>query len=331
MNSKWRLFLKLVVSVALIAGVVALVDLRVIAANLSRVHLVWLLPAGLLIWSTNFVSAWRWAIVVRSLGPRRKQPPSYWILWRLYWIGQFFNQLLPSGLGGDGVRMWLIQRAGLPTGAAITSVLVDRIFAMTAMMLLVAIVTPLAFNGPGAEPLWLWVIVASCALGVVTLVGFNLLPVPLRLSGNPAVRAMRRISGDLWKIIMKPGDLLAILCASVVVQMIGAAAVFLIAQSFDVQIGFLQCLALMPIVVLATAVPISIAGWGVREVAMVVVLASVGVAREHALLIAVSYGGLAVAISLPGSALWLLERRGDRKAAEPKAPTAKLHAVDATR
>ncbi len=310
-SSVWRLILRLTVSVALIVVVVALVDPRVLTADLSRVQLVWALPALMLIWSTTFVSAWRWSIVVRSVGPIQEQPPSYWRLWRLYWIGQFFNQLLPSGLGGDGMRMWLVQRAGLPAGSAVTSVLVDRVVALAAIVLLVAITLPLAFEGSdqGAAPLWLWAVVVSCALGIAGVAGFTWMPVPHSLSGNPLVRGLRRLSTDLWKVISRPGYLLATLGASVVVQAIGATTVFAIAHSFGVRLGLLQSLALMPVVVLATAMPISIAGWGVREVAMVAVLASVGVASESALLISLFYGGLAVAISLPGGVLWLLERR----------------------
>ena len=330
-NSMWRLILRLTVSAALIAIVVALVDPRALATNLARVQLVWLLPAIVLIWSTTLVSAWRWSIIVRSVGPLREQPPSYWHLWRLYWIGQFFNQLLPSGLGGDGMRMWLVRRAGLPTGSAVTSVLVDRVVAMAAIVLLVAITLPLAFDGSdrGVAPLWLWAVVASCILGIAVVAGFAKMPVPRSLSGNPLVRGLRRLSADLWKIISRPGYLAATLGASIVVQVIGATAVFVIAQSLGVRLALIQCLALMPVVVLATAVPISIAGWGVREVAMVTVLASVGVAHENALLISLIYGGLAVATSLPGGALWFFERRAGGTTAERVAPTSGSQTRDA--
>ena len=327
----WRLAFRLTVSVALIAIVVSLVDLRVLATNLARIQLPWLVLAAALIWSTTFVSAWRWSIVIRSFGPQRERSPSYWHLWLLYWIGQFFNQLLPSGLGGDGMRMWLVRRAGLPTGSAITSVLVDRVVALTAIVLLVAATLPFAFGGPGQDtaPLWLWGVVFSCSLGIAVVAGFAGAPLPDRISGNPLVRALRRLSTDLWKVMSRPGYLLATLGASIVVQVIGSFAVYSIAQSLGVRLELLQCVALMPVVVLATAVPISIAGWGVREVAMVAVLASVGVAREDALLISVLYGGLAVATSLPGGVLWLLERRAESSAAETNLPASHNQAPDA--
>lgn len=327
----WRLVIRITVSAALIATVVALVDPGVLAAKLARLQLVWLLPAFLLIWSTTLVSAWRWSIVIRSVGPGHARHPSYWHLWRLYWIGQFFNQLLPSGLGGDGMRMWLVRRAGMPTGSAVTSVLVDRVVALTAIVLLVSIMLPLAFGGSdrGPVPPLLWAVVGVSALGIAVVAGFAKMPVPRWLSDNPLLRGLRRLSADLWKVISSPGYLTATLGASVFVQVIGAAAVYSIAQSLGVRLGLLQCLALMPIVVLATAVPISIAGWGVREVAMVAVLASVGVTHENALLISLFYGGLAVATSLPGGVLWLFEQRAGAGTANSVAATSEPQARDA--
>jgi len=309
----WRPVLRVTVSVALILVVIASVDRGVLASELARIEATWLVPAFLLIWSTTFVSAGRWSIVIRSFGPVGARRPSYWRLLSLYWIGQFFNQLLPSGLGGDGVRMWLVHRAGLPTGSAITSVVVDRVVALAAIVLLVAIALPFAFDGAGgpATPVWLWGVVAGCALAVAAVAGFGKVPLPGLLLANPMARGIRRLGTDLWKLILRPGYLAATLGASVAVQLLGAGAVYAITQSLGVRIGLLPCVALMPIVVLATAVPVSIAGWGVREVAMVAVLASVGVAGESALLISLLYGAIAVVTSLPGGALWLFGRRAD--------------------
>ncbi|MDH3231954.1 MAG: flippase-like domain-containing protein [Alphaproteobacteria bacterium] len=309
----WRPVLRVTISITLILIVVASVDRGALASGLARIELIWLVMAFLLIWSTNFVSAGRWSIVIRSLRPVGAHRPSYWRLWSLYWIGQFFNQLLPSGLGGDGVRMWLVRRAGLPTGLAITSVVVDRVVALAAIALLVAIALPFAFDGTGSQtaPIWLWGVVAGCALAIVAVVGLGTLPLPRLLSANPMVRGVRQLGKDLWKLMIRPGYVAATLGASIAVQLLGAAAVYAIAQSLGVGIGLFTCVALMPIVVLATALPISIAGWGVREVAMVAVLGSVGVTEESALLISLLYGAVAVVISLPGGALWLFGRRDD--------------------
>jgi len=62
----------------------------------------------------------------------------------------------------------------------------------------------------------------------------------------------------------------------------------------------------MPPVILATVLPISIGGWGMRETAMVFMLSLVGVAPERAFLLSVLMGVVTVVMSLPGGVLWLL-------------------------
>jgi hypothetical protein len=81
--------------------------------------------------------------------------------------------------------------------------------------------------------------------------------------------------------------------------------VWLIARGSDVHVSIGQCFVLVPVVVLFSMVPVSIAGWGVREGAMVVALGLVGVARAPALAVSVLFG-LTLAVSgLPGGFLWL--------------------------
>ena len=305
-----RLF-RVAVSVLLIVAVVASVDRKALVSAIASLDPLFLLPAVLLIWSTTFVSAFRWSIVIHSFGLSGTPLPSYWRLWSLFWIGQFFNQLLPSGLGGDGMRMWLLRNTGLPTGTAVTSVVVDRLIGLIAIVLLVAVTLSFAFDAAVGRqaPSWFWVVVAVGAVGFGILAGISAAQSPAVRSANSIVRGVRRLSADFRKLMLRPRYLAAALAASITVQMLGAAAVWVVAQSLGVRIGLLSCLALMPIVVLATAVPISVAGWGVREVSMIAVLATVGVAKESALVISVLYGGLAVATSLPAGILWLFGRR----------------------
>ena len=64
----------------------------------------------------------RWRIVLQSMG----RTFSNWYLFRLNLIGQFFNQALPSTVGGDGMRVWLLYRGGCSFAEAFNSVLIDR-------------------------------------------------------------------------------------------------------------------------------------------------------------------------------------------------------------
>jgi len=75
-------------------------------------------------------------------------------------------------------------------------------------------------------------------------------------------------------------------------------------------VSFFDFLILIPPVVLLAALPISIGGWGVRENAMIIALAPIGVAAGSALLIAVQLALLASLLSLPGGVIWMLRYLG---------------------
>ena len=78
------------------------------------------------------------------------------------------------------------------------------------------------------------------------------------------------------------------------------------ARSVGVNVGLVQFVILMPPVILATVLPISIGGWGMRETAMVFTLSLVGVEPERAFLVSILMGVLSIVMSLPGGVLWLL-------------------------
>ena len=68
-------------------------------------------------------------------------------------------------------------------------------------------------------------------------------------------------------------------------------AAYLIAQSLSIEVSVLDCLVLIPPVILITTLPISIAGWGVREGAMVAAFAFVGVAEGDAFVMSILFLG----------------------------------------
>ena len=82
-----------------------------------------------------------------------------------------------------------------------------------------------------------------------------------------------------------------------------AAAAYLIARSLGIEVAPVAMIAVISMVTLATALPISIGGWGVREASFVSLLGVLGVDREAALLLSVEFGLLSMLVSLPGGAI----------------------------
>ena len=93
----------------------------------------------------------------------------------------------------------------------------------------------------------------------------------------------------------------------------------------QLDVRLLDCILLVPPVILVTVVPISIAGWGVREGAMVVAFGFIGVPASAAFAVSVLFGLTLAAASLPGSLIWWLSGYSVRNVA---ANTAALETDD---
>ena len=89
-----------------------------------------------------------------------------------------------------------------------------------------------------------------------------------------------------------------------------------LALGLDLDVGLADCLVLIPPVLLITTLPISIAGWGVRELSMVAAFALIGVSDEGAVALSVLFGLVIAVMSLPGGLIWLL---GEDRAANIEA------------
>ncbi len=86
------------------------------------------------------------------------------------------------------------------------------------------------------------------------------------------------------------------------------ATVTLFARGTGISLSFFNCLLIVPTVMLVTTIPISIAGWGVRESAMVAGFGLIGMAPGDALALSVLYGLFTILIALPGGVVWLVTR-----------------------
>ena len=89
------------------------------------------------------------------------------------------------------------------------------------------------------------------------------------------------------------------------VQGLNVAVVWLIAENVGITVGFTECLVIVPTVLLVSAVPVSIAGWGVREGAMVVGFSYIGMSTADAIFLSVTLGIGMTVVGLIGGLVWM--------------------------
>lgn len=245
----------------------------------------------------------RWRIILAAMGLRLAYPSALLILY----IGLFFNQVLPSNLGGDAMRVWRLVKRGSDMVYAIGSVMLDRIIALLALVVLVFACLPFA-PSLTEDPLLLRVLIgifAVTAAGLVFLMSFDrLLPLTRWLLPEALIPRLVRLSGDIRRFLLGLSASLPALAISLVNHVILVAMLYALARGLHIKVGFVECLVLMPPVVLISMLPISFAGWGVREGAMIAALGFVGVPPGEAIALSVIFGLILVLTSLPGGIIW---------------------------
>jgi len=314
MWKKWlALTLKTLVSGFLIGFLIQQVDLVAAKERALKVAPDMLALAILLMVVQVFIANFRWRVVLKAL---INTMLPYFRTLRILYISFFFNQALPSSVGGDAVRMVLGRRAGIPLGQAISSVFLDRVANLLALVVIVACATPLFILhiAPNQQQ-WIWVglsvLVVVVMLGLVFLVALQRLPE--KLHKWRLVRGLIGLAGDTQRVFLNPGHAVRALGWSIVGFVNITVAVYFLAKGLQLNITLADCMVLIPMVFLVTTLPISIAGWGVREGAMVAALGLIGVPSEGALVLSLLLGFISLAICLPGGLVWMMssEKRTD--------------------
>lgn len=299
---KWIAFaVKAVVTAGLIWLVLRGVDLGAALARMAGLSLPAAIMAVALLMLHCFVAGWRWRMIMRLFGPAL--PPSASI--RLFFEGYFFNNALPSTIGGDGVRIYRAHRLGLPLAASINGVLLDRVTGLTGLFILVAVGQPLLY----ARVEDVTTRLAFAAILLAGAAGITLLILARHIPDRTVPAALReglhKLSEATHAAYLHPAVSLPVLGLSIVVHGLIVASVYVIAVGLGLDIGLFESLVLVPAVILLSTIPVSIGGWGLREGLMVVALGLAGVPADAALSVSILFGLAQIAAGLPGGALWL--------------------------
>lgn len=287
--------------IAISAGLLALVALSIdwgdVVDKLADASWGWFVLATVLVLAAFVVAAIRWHVLLHAAG---LHPPLRDTL-RAYGIGVFTNNLLPTGFGGDAVRAWLVAPRGAPLARALTSVGVDRATALACLL-------PIAWLGvaiggdsiPGSLVALLAITSAAMVVGTLIAIAVlrrrglgRFLPRLLRPWASEVARTLRRYGRERERL----GEVIALGFAF---QVLIVAATWLLSEALELSLDPEVLAVVLPLVLVATLMPISIAGFGVREGAFVALLAEVGVSSADALLLSLLTVASVAIASLPG-------------------------------
>jgi uncharacterized membrane protein YbhN (UPF0104 family) len=308
------LLLKVVVSAGLLALLVSRVDVGRLWATLRTASPAWLVAALALYTLMALVSAWRWGLLLRA----QHVVISTRTLFRSFLVATFFNNFLPSNIGGDVIRVTDTAKAAGSKTLATTVILIDRGLGLLALVFIAAVgatVSGRMMNGLGgpfrATLLWLAFLAgaAGTLLAVLAPAAFTWCFSPLRLLHRDWVtRRLALITDALHRFREDPAALLGGALGALLVQLILVAFYVAIAYSMAIRITAWHLAVIVPVSFLVQMVPISVNGFGVREATFVYYFTRLGLPIESALLVSFMGAVLVMLFSLSGAAAYATRR-----------------------
>ena len=312
-SSHWSFLIKAVVSIALLGVLLSMSDTRTLAAHLAEISWPWLVVALGLYAVMIVVSAWRWGqlLVAQDLN----LPTG--TLVRSYLIATYFNNFLPSNIGGDVVRIKDTAVAAGSKTLATTVVLIDRGIGLLALLLVAAVGASLVARGPQQiTPVWpplLWICclagtIALCVV-VVSPDGLVRLLSPLRMIRHDWIDLrLQRMAGAFTRFRARPSSLVNGFFGAIVVQLLLVAFYMAVAASLHIPIAARHLAVLVPVSFIVQMLPVSMNGFGVREATFSYYFRALGLPIESALLLSLVATATILIFSLSGAALYVSRR-----------------------
>jgi uncharacterized protein (TIRG00374 family) len=297
-------FLKLLFTILLLFLVFQSIDISKISHDLSGFK--WKSMALLLIvcWLGQLLCSERWRIFAASL----KMHGRYRSFVQMYFAGMFFNIGLPSLIGGDAVKAFILsRRSGKPVHVGLASVLQDRAAGLITLLLygsIAIVLFPLSWRG---FPLWVayllsWLAVAL-ALGLV-LKGDRLYSRFLIPGSRTLLQRVLQMIAEFHQALGNCDIQKSALFRIALYSFVNSALVLWIFQQVTAAAGYRVAIipfsALYPLVTLATMLPITLSGLGVREWFYVEALSLVGIPRTAGLCISLATSALLLLCNLAG-------------------------------
>ena len=299
---------KVAVSLALLAYLFATSDLQALEERVRTADLLLLSGAVGCYVAMLGLATWRWQLLLEALGcvaPLRHLTASYL-------IATFFNNFLPSNIGGDIVRVRDGSRLTGSTTSSLAVVGIDRIIGLGALWVLGALAFLLA--SPELREL-AGARTVVMGLGLVFLVLGYVFFRPGTARRVMAVTGLKRIDWLREKFEVAQAavhsyraqmrTIFMAFAVSLALQALVVWYFLAIARALRIPLSVSAAFLMVPLCTLLQAVPISFNGWGLREGLFALYFSQVGLPRESALAFSLTGAGLVILLSLSGAVVWM--------------------------
>ncbi len=222
-------------------------------------------------------------------------------LHHLTWIGTFFNQLLPSGIGGDAYRIYSLSKEN--SASLGTSVIIwDRIFGLSCMGL-ICVPMLLLIHMPAPLKMITVTVYGFLMSGIIVLTLFIRFPI---LQNYKFIKTVWNTLAYGKVLFLAPVS--ALLAASIASAFMNFSGFYLLVLALKIPLNFWESSVLFTISLLVTLIPLSISGWGLRESFLTAYLLACGLPPEKGFTLGVLQGILMLATGGIGAVFYLFSK-----------------------
>ncbi|CAO4839251.1 MAG: hypothetical protein CNLJKLNK_00951 [Holosporales bacterium] len=262
---------------------------------LQKMTLLDIFLALITLWSAMFLTAYRWHIILKaSLNLNFPVLDSFTPVMR----GYVLSQVLPSSIGGDAYKIYFVQKFRSVFESVLT-VLTDRLWGLLICFVLGG--TFLPFYATTLYQTMIGKMVIIAFLLFVLFIGGALIVKNFLVLRWPLVK---KITNTIDKTF-DPPYCSKIFLVSFVIALLLAATVYVLSNGMHLNVPYGVCCIIMPLIFLATALPISFSGWGVREGMFALLLSMIGVTMEEAVALSLLYGMMLLISTIPLSVFFI--------------------------
>lgn len=292
-RKKFFLVVKMLLTIGSLALCLQLIDYSKIQQLLTHANLyvlAWMLPIVVI---HTAIGALRFKVLIDPHAPLH-----YLQHLKQYFIANYFNLFLPSSIGGDAVRIFMLGKQGLSKSKAATYIFSERLMGLYSLIL---IAVSAGFTVALSDNVFMLGLMLA-GLSALSLVAIYLAMHFTRSIDQYHIASAREAIKELWH--HKP-RLAAAVALSLAYQVITVSFTVLVAASFELDVSIYMMLALVPLVWLVTFLPVSIGGVGVREISFIGLFTQVGLTSEQAILLSLgTYASMVIAGAMGG--VWAL-------------------------
>jgi glycosyltransferase 2 family protein len=308
------LALKISISIVLLVLLFRQIDVSSLWTKARNASPVWLAAALGIYGITLLASTWRWHLLLdaQRVQVRRRS------LLGSFMVANFFNNFLPSNIGGDVIRISDTAKYAQSTTRAAAVVLMDRGLGLMALVLVAAVGASLAGAvHPTAIPIWpmwLWIGLlvgaAASAPAVFAPAGFGRLLRPLTVFHPEWVGdRIEKLTEVLSRFRAQPAALAYCFVWAIFVQGMMVVFYFAVAYALHLGVSLSDLAVIVPISFVVQMLPVSVNGFGVREATFGFYFTRLGLPLESALALSFIGAVLIMIFSTSGAVAYLARKK----------------------